>query len=163
VQAITASLYLLHERLAADTTGCQMVIAVTELSATGAQTPRMRSKSRTIKMQAIFNGVVIAESDDTIVVEGNHYFPRASLRDEYIEPSKAHSVCVWKGVASYYNVHVDGATSTGAVWYYAKPSPLARRIKDRVAFWQGVQVRPAPDQQSGPEPAPFDAPDGATC
>jgi uncharacterized protein (DUF427 family) len=117
-------------------------------------------------MQAVFNGVVIAESDDTIVVEGNHYFPRASLRDQFLEASKAHTVCAWKGVASYYDVRVDDAVSTGAVWYYAKPSPLARQIKDRVAFWKGVQVRPAPTvphQSPATEPPMFDAPEGATC
>lgn len=138
--------------------------AVFALLAVAALQWRMATKKGTgMNMQAIFNGVVIAESDDTIVVEGNHYFPRESLNDEYIEPSRAHSVCMWKGVASYYNVRVDDAVSTGAAWYYPKPSPLARKIKNRVAFWQGVQVRPAPQQPAGPEPESFDAPEGATC
>ena len=116
-----------------------------------------------MRMQAIFNGTVIAESDDTIVVEGNHYFPSDSLRTDYVEPSSTHTLCAWKGTASYYNVHVDDAGSKDAVWYYPKPSLLARRVKDRVAFWRGVEVRPAPNQESVMEPEPFDAPEGATC
>jgi uncharacterized protein (DUF427 family) len=114
-------------------------------------------------MQAIFNGTVIAESDDTIVVEGNHYFPSDSLRTDYVQPSSTHTVCAWKGTASYYDVHVDGAGSKDAVWYYPKPSPLARRVKDRVAFWHGVEVRPAAAQASATELESFDASEGATC
>jgi uncharacterized protein (DUF427 family) len=114
-------------------------------------------------MQAIFNGTVIAESDDTIVVEGNHYFPSDSLRAEYVQPSSTHTVCAWKGTASYYDVAVDGVTSKDAVWYYPNPSVLARRVKDRVAFWRGVEVRPASDHGSTKEPKPFEAPEGAAC
>ena len=116
-----------------------------------------------MRMQAVFNGTVIAESDDTIVVEGNHYFPEASLRREYVEPSGTHTLCPWKGVASYYSVNVEGVASKDAVWYYPKPSVLARKVKDRVAFWHGVEVHPAPHQHSGQEPQSFETPDGATC
>ncbi len=93
-------------------------------------------------MRAIWNGTVIAESDDTVVVENNHYFPRASLRDEFVRPSDTHSVCPWKGTASYYSLEVDGQTNTDAVWYYPQPSDAAQQITDRVAFWKGVTVEP---------------------
>jgi len=116
-----------------------------------------------MRMQAIFNGTVIAESDDTIVVEGNHYFPSDSLRADYVQPSSTHTVCAWKGTASYYDVGVDGVVSKDAVWYYPKPSMLARRVKDRVAFWRGVEVRPASDQGATGEPESVNAPQGATC
>lgn len=96
------------------------------------------------RMQAVFNGTVIAESDQTQLVEGNHYFPRADVREEFLRPSDAHTLCFWKGLASYHDVEVDGVRNPGAAFYYPKPLPLARRIKDHVAFWQGVQVRPAP-------------------
>lgn len=114
-------------------------------------------------MQAIFNGTVIAESDDTVVVEGNHYFPSDSLRADYVEPSSTNTVCSWKGTASYYDVRVGDAASKDAVWYYPTPSELAHAVKDRVAFWRGVDVRPATDQVSASEPESFDAPEGAAC
>jgi uncharacterized protein (DUF427 family) len=91
-------------------------------------------------VRAVWNGVVLAESDDTVVVEGNHYFPPESLRREYLTASRTHSVCPWKGFASYYTVTVKGATNPAAAWYYPRPTPLARRVKNRVAFWKGVQV-----------------------
>jgi len=91
-------------------------------------------------MKAIWNGVVLAESDDTVVVEGNHYFPRDSLVEEYFEPSWTRSVCPWKGLASYYTVTVNAQTNRDAAWEYKKPFPLARKIKDRVAFGRSVQV-----------------------
>ena len=116
-----------------------------------------------MRMQAIFNGTVIAESDDTIVVEGNHYFPSDSLHADYVEPSSTHTLCAWKGTASYYDVRVGDDGSKDAVWYYPKPSPLARRVKDRVAFWRGVEVRPAPDQGAAKGPESFEVPEGATC
>jgi len=94
-------------------------------------------------MQAVFNGVVLAESDNTVVVEGNHYFARESLQMEFIEPTRSHTVCPWKGLAWYYTVSVNGATSPDAAWSYPLPSPLARKIKGRIAFWRGVQVSPA--------------------
>lgn len=91
-------------------------------------------------MRALWNGTVIAESDDTVVVENNHYFPRASLKDEYVRPSSSTSVCPWKGTASYYSLEIDGQTNADAVWYYPEPKDAAKQITDRVAFWKGVQV-----------------------
>jgi uncharacterized protein (DUF427 family) len=91
--------------------------------------------------QAIWNDTVIAESDHTIVVEGNHCFPLDSVRSEYLQPSGSHSVCFWKGTASYYDVVVDGQRDKDAAWYYPDPSPAARRIAGHVAFWHGVKVR----------------------
>lgn len=94
-----------------------------------------------MRMQAVFNGTVIAESDQTVVVEGNHYFPADSLRHEYLHPSRMRTLCPWKGLASYYDVAVEGVASPNAAWFYPHPSFLARRIKGRVAFWNGVEVR----------------------
>lgn len=91
-------------------------------------------------MRAIWNGTVLAEAPRTLQVEGNHYFPPESLRRQYFVDSPTKSVCPWKGVARYYTVVVDGQENPNAAWYYAKPSPLARRIKDHVAFWNGVEV-----------------------
>ena len=91
-------------------------------------------------MKAIWNKQVIAESDDTVVVEGNHYFPRASLRDEFIRDSEHNSFCPWKGTATYYHLDVNGETNANAVWYYAEPYAKANHIRDRVAFWSGVTV-----------------------
>ena len=91
-------------------------------------------------MKAVFNNVIIAESDDTIVVEGNHYFPPQSLKKEYFTVSDHKSTCPWKGLASYYSVNVDGKTETDAAWYYNSPSEAAKEIKDHVAFWKGVKV-----------------------
>jgi uncharacterized protein (DUF427 family) len=90
--------------------------------------------------RAIWHGVVVAQSDRTVVVEGNHYFPPDSLRRERLEPSPTRTICPWKGLARYYHVVVDGEVNTDAAWFYASPSPLARRIKDHVAFWHGVRV-----------------------
>ncbi len=91
-------------------------------------------------MKAIWNGAVLAESDDTIVVEGNHYFPASSLNRDYFTESKTKSLCPWKGIASYYSIVVDGAENTDAAWYYRKPFPFAKKVKNRVAFWNGVEV-----------------------
>ncbi len=99
-------------------------------------------------MQATFNGVVIAETDDTIVVEGNHYFPEESLNQEFFTPTSTHTICPWKGRASYYTVDVEGVASADAAWYYPKPSPLTRKVKGRVAFWRGIEVRRAPERQA---------------
>ena len=90
--------------------------------------------------KAVFNRTVIAESDDTVVVEGNHYFPPQALRDEYFEPSPETSVCPWKGRASYYDVVVDGERAEGAAWYYPRTKPRAEPIRGRFAFWRGVTV-----------------------
>ena len=89
---------------------------------------------------ATWNGKVIAKSDETIVVEGNHYFPPASVDTDFLRDSTARSVCPWKGAASYYDVVVDGEVNAGAAWYYPDPKPAASEIQDYVAFWRGVQV-----------------------
>ncbi len=91
-------------------------------------------------MKAVWNGEVIAESDDTVVVEGNHYFPDASLRREFVVPSALHSTCPWKGTASYYSLQVNGSENRDAVWYYPTPKSGAEQVAKRVAFWKGVQV-----------------------
>ncbi len=91
-------------------------------------------------MKAIWNGQVIAESSDTIVVEGNHYFPLESVNRALLEDSPTTSVCSWKGTASYYSVLVNGARNGDAAWYYPQPKTAAERIKGRVAFWRGVEV-----------------------
>ncbi len=90
--------------------------------------------------KAIWKGKVLAESDDTVVVEGNHYFPEQSLKKEFFRESSHHSLCPWKGIASYYTVEVDGERNENAAWYYPKPSLLARKAKGRVAFWHGVKI-----------------------
>ncbi|MFP3989766.1 DUF427 domain-containing protein [Streptomyces sp. E11-3] len=91
-------------------------------------------------MRAVFNGVVIAETPRTKRVEGNDYFPPESLNREYVTDSPAKSLCFWKGVARYYSVTVDGVTKPDAAWYYPRPSPLARHIKNHVAFGNGVTI-----------------------
>ena len=91
-------------------------------------------------VKATWNGAVLAESTDTVVVEGNHYFPDESLNREHFEPSDKTSVCFWKGVASYYDVLVAGQRNTDAAWYYPEPKKAASQIRGRVAFWRGVQV-----------------------
>lgn len=90
--------------------------------------------------KAIYNGAVLAQSDDTIRIEGNHYFPRESLNLEYFRDSDHHTNCFWKGVASYYHIEVDGKVNKNAAWYYPTPKPAAHAIEDRVAFWHGVEV-----------------------
>jgi uncharacterized protein (DUF427 family) len=91
-------------------------------------------------MKAIWNGVTLAESDKTVVVEGNHYFPPDSINREYFKESDRHSTCPWKGEASYYDVVVGGEVNRGAAWYYPDPKPAASNIKDHIAFWRGVAV-----------------------
>jgi len=91
-------------------------------------------------MKAIWNGVVVAESDDTVVVEGNHYFPADSVDQGVLRPSSTTSVCPWKGTASYYTLEVDGAQNTDAAWFYPEPKDAAREITGRYAFWKGVEV-----------------------
>jgi uncharacterized protein (DUF427 family) len=90
--------------------------------------------------KAIWEGTVIAESDQCVVVEGNQYFPIESVRKEYLEPVGKTTVCSWKGTASYYDIVVNGKRNAGAAWYYAEPRPAADEIKGRVAFWKGVRV-----------------------
>jgi uncharacterized protein (DUF427 family) len=92
--------------------------------------------------RATWNGEVIAESADTVAVEGNQYFPLSDVRAELLRPSETHTTCHWKGLASYYDVAVDGRVNHDAAWYYPSPSPAAAQIKDRVAFWRGVKVEP---------------------
>ena len=91
-------------------------------------------------MKAIWNGQVLAESDQTIEIEGNQYFPPDSINKKYFKPSTHTSVCPWKGLASYYSLEVDGSTNTDAAWYYPKPKEAAREITGYVAFWRGVSV-----------------------
>lgn len=91
-------------------------------------------------MKATWNGATIAQSDDTVVVEGNHYFPASSVDASVLRPSDTTSVCPWKGTASYYSVEVDGKLNPDAVWCYPEPKDAAKQITDRVAFWHGVEV-----------------------
>ena len=91
-------------------------------------------------VKAVWNGQLLAESDDTVLVEGNHYFPNDSVKWDYFTKSDYQTHCPWKGMASYYNVEVNGDTNQNAAWYYPTPSDAAKSIKDHVAFWHGVQV-----------------------
>jgi uncharacterized protein (DUF427 family) len=91
-------------------------------------------------MKAVWNGELIAESDDTVVVEGNHYFPPDSVRVELFEDSGTHTTCPWKGEASYKTLVVDGKRNPDAAWYYPEPKDAAAEIRDRYAFWHGVEV-----------------------
>ncbi|MCH6470422.1 DUF427 domain-containing protein [Sinomonas terrae] len=97
--------------------------------------------------QAVWNGKVLAESDRTVQVEGNQYFPPESINAEYLRPSTHTTVCPWKGTASYYTIEADGRRNRDAAWYYPSPSPAARQIKDHVAFWKGVRVIEAGTRQ----------------
>ena len=92
-------------------------------------------------VNAIWNGEVLAESDQTILVEGNHYFPPNSISEEYFFESESHTICGWKGIASYYDIHVNGETNKNAAWYYPSPQPAAEKISGYIAFWHGVEVR----------------------
>jgi len=92
--------------------------------------------------RAVWKGAVIAESDRTVVVEGNHYFPKSSVRTDYLRPSETHTICAWKGTASYYDIEVNGQRNTDAAWFYANPKAAAAQIKDHIAFWKGVRVEP---------------------
>jgi uncharacterized protein (DUF427 family) len=93
--------------------------------------------------RAIWNGEVIAESDNTVIVEGNHYFPLESVRADVLQPSTTTTVCPWKGTASYYSIEVDGAENRDGAWYYPAPKDAAAEITGRVAFWRGVKVEPS--------------------
>lgn len=92
-------------------------------------------------MKAIWNGVVIAESNSTVVVEGNHYFPSDSIKKEYFKTSDLQTSCPWKGLALYYSLEVEGKINADAAWYYPSPKDAAAEIKDHVAFWKGVEVK----------------------
>ena len=93
-------------------------------------------------MKAVWNGKVVAESSKTVVVEGNHYFPPDALKQEYFKDSDRHTVCPWKGQASYKDVVVDGKVSEGGAWYYPEPKSAAAEIRGYYAFWRGVTVQP---------------------
>ena len=90
--------------------------------------------------KAIWNGATLAESDDTVVVEGNHYFPPEAVDRARLRPSETTTICPWKGVAHYFHVVVDGGENADAAWYYPEPKPAAAEIRDRIAFWKGVEV-----------------------
>ena len=94
------------------------------------------------RYRATWKDAVIAESAETLVVEGNQYFPLEQVNRQYLRPSDTHTTCHWKGIASYYDVVVDGDVNRDAAWYYAEPSSAAEKIKGRVAFWHGVRVEP---------------------
>ena len=91
-------------------------------------------------MKAIWNDEVIAESDETVVVENNHYFPIDSVIDAFLKPSDTTTFCPWKGTAKYYTLNVEGVENTDAAWYYANPKEAAQEIAGRIAFWNGVQI-----------------------
>ena len=91
-------------------------------------------------MKATWRGAVLAESDRTVVVEGNHYFPPEAVNHDYLRTSELHTTCVWKGLASYYDVVVEGATNKDAAWFYPDPKDAAKKIKGYVAFWRGIAV-----------------------
>ena len=92
-------------------------------------------------MKAYWNEILIAESDDTIVVENNHYFPPETIKTEYFKPSETHSICPWKGEASYFTIEAGGKQNKDAAWYYPEASELAKNIENYVAFWKGVEVK----------------------
>ncbi len=92
-------------------------------------------------VKAIWNNAVLAESDKTIVVEGNHYFPPDAVHTEFFQPSQSHTVCHWKGLASYYDVVANGQVNRDAAWYYPEPKDAAKNIAGYIAFWHGVQVK----------------------
>jgi uncharacterized protein (DUF427 family) len=94
-----------------------------------------------VTMKAIWNDTLIAQSDDTVLVEGNHYFPESALNREFVTFSNHKSMCPWKGQASYYSLVVDGNLNPDAIWYYPDPKPEAENIRGRVAFWKGVKVQ----------------------
>ncbi|MCW8876211.1 MAG: DUF427 domain-containing protein [Kangiellaceae bacterium] len=91
-------------------------------------------------MKAVWKNTIIAESDDTVVVESNHYFPRESIKQDFFKSSSTTTHCPWKGDASYFNVVVNGEINPDAAWYYSVPKDAAKQIKDRVAFWKGIKV-----------------------
>ena len=93
-------------------------------------------------MRATWHNTILAESDDTIVVEGNHYFPPESIKSEHLRPSDTHTTCPWKGEASYYDIEVNGQLNKDAAWYYPSPKKAAQQIAGHVAFWKGVKVEP---------------------
>ena len=91
-------------------------------------------------MKAIWKDTVIAESDETIIVEGNHYFPPNSINQKFFQSNNHHTTCPWKGIANYHNIVVNGEVNSNAAWYYPNPNSAASNIKDYLAFWKGVRV-----------------------
>ncbi|MET3978216.1 uncharacterized protein (DUF427 family) [Mucilaginibacter sp. UYP25] len=91
-------------------------------------------------MKAVWNNQIIAESNDTIVVENNHYFPKDSVKSEFLRECSTHTTCPWKGIASYFTIEVDGQQNNDAAWYYPEPKPAAANITNYVAFWKGVKI-----------------------
>ncbi len=91
-------------------------------------------------MKAIWNGKIIAESNETIKVENNYYFPENSVNKEFLRNSETHTICPWKGNASYFNIEINGTTNTDAAWYYPDPKPAAKDLKNYVAFWKGIEI-----------------------
>lgn len=100
----------------------------------------------TMRMRATWNGIVLAESDETVVLEGNYYFPPDSVQWQHFGGSDTHTFCPWKGKASYHTIEAEGASNPDAAWYYPDPKPAAGQIKDRIAFWRGVRVEAVPEQ-----------------
>lgn len=100
----------------------------------------VKGNSQYSVMKAIWNDQIIAESDETIVIEGNHYFPAASINKEYFKDSDTHTICPWKGTASYYSVEVKGEVNKDAAWYYPKTKEMAKNIENYVAFWKGIEL-----------------------
>ena len=113
------------------------------MGAIGEAIRRIVGDTATGPVEAVWNGAVIARSDRTVVVEGNHYFPPDDVNRDYLQPSSRQTTCPWKGRASYYDLVVDGKRNKAAAWFYPSPSAAAAKIEDRVAFWHGVKVRPA--------------------
>jgi uncharacterized protein (DUF427 family) len=109
-------------------------------------------------VRATWNGTVLAESDDTVVVEGNHYFPPDALHRGYFAASEHHSVCPWKSQASYHDIVVDGKVNRAAAWYYPDPRPAAAAIRSRAAFWHGVRVATDGDEADGNDAGPLARP-----
>jgi uncharacterized protein (DUF427 family) len=93
-------------------------------------------------MKATWNGEVVADSDDTVVIEGVHYFPRAAVREDVLRPSDKHTVCPWKGRASYFSLEIDGQVAQDAAWYYPDPKPDAKAVRDRIGFRRDINVGP---------------------
>jgi len=91
-------------------------------------------------VKAVWNGKVLAESDRTIVIEGNHYFPPETIRTEFFQESSTHTICPWKGTACYYDIWVEGLTNKDAAWYYPQPKEAAKEIEGYIAFWRGVRI-----------------------
>jgi uncharacterized protein (DUF427 family) len=104
--------------------------------------------------KATWNGSVLAEGDDVILVEGNCYFSRDHIRWDYFKPASTTTFCGWKGTANYYDIEVDGHINPGAAWYYADPMPAAEEVRNRIAFWKGVKVEAEPGVRQGPAPPP---------